>query len=577
MNKNDVTNILAREGYKYTEHGQIMNNKNSPVTNIIIIPNRQVRFIKNGMYEIYIVVSVVIDGDKEVDDIKLSASEVSNLKWIPSYLGMDAIIYPGQEKEFLLIIKKLFRYVETIEQHSNTGWVKSVSGEYEYLDYYGAIGEETIKVEMDEHFRNYKISRNEADVSLATQKSLDLLNVVDEGIAYILLGLVYLCPLLEFIGKVLKLPEFVVWLYGFTGTRKTTIGKLFLSHFGSFENRVTASFNDTYSSIELKSYKLKDSLMILDDFCPQQSHKETQNVNTVAEKIVRACGDRTSRGRLTVTMESQTQFIPRGMTLITGETIVPGNSTLARIVQVELKKDSVNLEALTEAQLNIESLSISMRNYILWIKKEVNSNYEEFLEAIKDNYYYYLNELRVNAISTHGRTYESFAWLLVGLDMMYQFYVEVGIITTKKADESIERAKLEFLDHIKMKHENSKEDNPVELFLETIKELITSKSVTMKNIETGEVVGNQYKSIDGFYDSEYYYFNSNNIYGVVRSKLQKAGVYLQLPIKGLLKALADVNVIKVEDKNNLPKKTIKNDDGSNSRPRMLHIKKEYLD
>lgn len=391
------------------------------------------------------------------------------------------------------------------------------------------------------------------------------------------MALVFLCPLLEYIGKVSKLPEFVVWLYGFTGTRKTTIAKLFASYFGDFDNRVTASFNDTYSSIELKAYKLKDSLMFLDDFCPQQSFKETQNINTIAEKIVRAYGDRTSRVRLNVTMESQTQFIPRGMALITGETIVPGNSTVARVVPLELKKESVNLEQLTEAQKNTELLTVVMREYILWIANEVDSNRADFLETIKENYKCFLDEIKVEAIETHGRTYEAFAWLLVALDMMYQFHCSHGVISKDEADEDIEEAKSGFLELIKAKHELSKSDNPVDLFIETIKEFITSKEITLKNIENGEVIGNQYKPMDGYFDSEFYYFNANNIYGLVRSKLLKAGIYLQLPVRGLLKALADNGVIKVEDTSNLPKKSIKNGEGTNLRPRMLHIRKEFLE
>lgn len=188
-------------------------------------------------------------------------------------------------REFIIFIKKLFANVEVTSQYSHTGWIKSQCGTYEYLDYCGAIHNQEIEVEMDEHFKSYEFSRKETDIKLAAQQSLDLLNVVDKGTGYILLGLVFLCPLLEFIGDGLKLPEFVVWLYGFTGTRKTTIAKLFASHFGNFENRVSASFNDTYTSIELKAHKLKSSLMLLDDFCPQQSYKETQNINTIAEKL----------------------------------------------------------------------------------------------------------------------------------------------------------------------------------------------------------------------------------------------------------------------------------------------------
>lgn len=577
MNRNQVETILLKENYRINPIGEIVNSKNDPIANIIPIPKKQIRVKGEMQDEVYIELLVIIDDNKQIDNIKLPALDMSNLKWIPSCLGMDAIVYPGKEKEFLLIIKKLFRHVETVQEYSNIGWIKQSDGQYKYLDYNGSLGDGGIKVNIEDNFRKYTFPREDGDVEVAVKQVLALLGVVEKRIAYVLLSLVYLCPLLEFIGQKSKLPEFVVWLYGFTGTHKTTIAKLFLSHFGNFNSGVPASFNDTYASIERKAYKLKDSLLLLDDFCPQQSYKETQNINTSAEKVVRAYGDRTSRGRLTVTMESQTQFVPRGMMLITGESTVPGNSTAARLIPIGLNKDSVNFNKLTEAQEHTDLLGISMREYILWIEKEVNSNCEDFVDTLNSNYKVWLDDIRKNAVETHGRSYEAVAWLLVALDLMYQFFGSIGVVKEEEAGLALEEAREEFLELIKVKDELTKADNPIELFLDTIKNLLTSQSITIKDLDSGEVIGNKYKAIEGYCDSEYYYFNSNTIYGLVKIKLSKAGVYFQLPIRALLKQLADEAIIKVEDKNNLPKKTIKNEDRTTTRLRLLHIKRQYLD
>lgn len=569
-----VIDQITKLGYKYTTSGEIIDNKNSPISNVLIIPKYQIRVEETQ--EMYAVVSALIDGNKVVENIKLPAVELTNLKWISSWLGLDAIVYPRKKQEFLLLMKNLFRNAEVKKIYSSTGWVKDNEDKYEYIDYGGGIEDTIIEVELDSYLSNYTIARKDINVIEATKASHNILNVVDKKIAYTLLGLTYLCPLMEFAGKVVKLPEFVVWMHGFTGTRKTSLAKLILSHFGDFNNKVPASFNDTYSSIEIKSHMLKDTLIVLDDFCPQQSYKETQNINTIAEKIVRAYGDRTSRGRATIGLENQKQFVPRGMMLITGETIVPGNSTVARLVPLELKSDSINLSELSELQKNVEYLSVSMREYIKWIKNEVNTDYSAFLDAIKSLYNGYLEELRSNSISTHGRTYEAFAWLLLGLEMMYQLFENVGLLTKEESEEHIKEAKEEFIKQIKINHENSKNNDPVELFLDTIKELMTTKEITLKDLDNNMILGNRY-TVNGFYDSEYFYFNSNDIYGIVRSKLQKSGEYLQLPVRALLKVLAERNIIKVEEKSNLPKKTIINDYGSTSRVRMLHIKREFLD
>lgn len=576
MNRLDINKEMENIGYRINDLGSIIDSKNQEISNIVINPIEQVRKHINGKEVMYATFTARVSNGEEVK-ICLSVQDITKLQWIPCKLGMHAIVANGKKTEFLTIIKKLFTKVRIIESYDSTGWQKGINGELVYLDAEGAVQEPNYEVEIDEHLMNYRFSRKIIDVKEACKYSLNLLNVVKRPVSYVLLSLIYLCPLLSFMNEKLKLPEFVVWIYGFTGTRKTTIAKLFASHFGNFNNKVTASFNDTYSSIELKAFKLKDSLMLLDDYCPQQSWKETQNINSIAEKVVRAYGDRTSRGRLTMTMESQTQFIPRGMALITGETIVPGNSTVARLIPIELKKDDVDLDKLTIAQDNAEALSVAMREYILWLTKNCNEEKKDFIDTLKYNYNYYYNYIKTNSIETHGRTYEAFSILLLSLDIMYQFHIDMGSISQEEADLEEEEAKTIFLELIKSKHELNRYDNPVEVFLDTIKNLITSNTITIRNLETNEVIGNKYKTESGYCDSQFYYFDLHTIYGLVRSKLAVAGVYLQLPEKGMVKALVNTGVLKVEKDNNMPKKTIKRADNTSVRIRLLHFKREYLE
>lgn len=574
MNKENIIKKLNRIGYIVSDNGELLDLKGKFISNIVIYPIEQKRKFRNGNIEMYASMNAYVDGGKSTQ-ITLPVIEIEKLQWIPMKLGMHAIV--EDKKVFVSILKELFKDVEIVDVYDSTGWIESYTGEYAYLDSLGAIKNNDLSVEIDEHLSNYRFSRKDIILENAAKVSLALLQAVNKRVSYVLMSVVFLCVFLEFIKPVGKLPEFVVWLYGFTGSGKTTIAKLFASHFGEFQNRVTASFNDTYTSIELKTYKLKDSLMLLDDFCPQQSFKESQNLNTIAEKVIRAYGDRTSRGRATNTMESQVQFIPRGMAVITGETIVPGNSTQQRLALVELKAGDVDFERIKEIQKESELLSIVMREYILWITDEVNQDKKDFSRVINSNYEDFLSEIINEAIETHGRTYESFAWLLVGLDMMCQFYCNKGILSQEEGDLLIEEAKSEFLKLIEIKNEQSKLENPMELFLDTVKELIGSQAITLKNLDTQEIIGNQYKPIEGYFDSEFYYFNANNIYGLVRSRLSKAGVYMQLPVRGLIKVLADNDVIRVEEASNQPKKTIVCDDGSKRRQRLLHIRKEFLD
>lgn len=96
-----LTNIIDEMktlGYKYTPEGEIIDSKNNKISNIVIIPKYQIRMEETN--EMYAVISAVIDGCKVIENIKLPAAELATIKWIPSYLGLDAIVYPRKKQEF---------------------------------------------------------------------------------------------------------------------------------------------------------------------------------------------------------------------------------------------------------------------------------------------------------------------------------------------------------------------------------------------------------------------------------------------------------------------------------------------
>ena len=138
-------------------------------------------------------------------------------------LGMHAIV--EDKKVFVSILKELFKDVEIVDVYDSTGWIESYTGEYAYLDSLGAIKNNDLSVEIDEHLSNYRFSRKDIILENAAKVSLALLQAVNKRVSYVLMSVVFLCVFLEFIKPVGKLPEFVVWLYGFTGSGKTTIAK----------------------------------------------------------------------------------------------------------------------------------------------------------------------------------------------------------------------------------------------------------------------------------------------------------------------------------------------------------------
>ena len=566
---------LINSGYFITNDGKVLGKNNKIITNAIISIKKQITKKYSNKEEKYIEIEGVTNS-MMLPPICISTKELDNVKWVNSKWGLDVIVYPRMEKEFLLMIKEIAKDIENEIVVDAIGWNKE-NGKYSYLFSNETIGNEKIKAEMDIHLTNYKLtSQNYKTLKDDCAKSLDMINIADKKISFVLLGLVYLSPLLEFIKLSTKLPEFVVWLYGSTGSGKTTLARQVLAHFGDFKNSLPASFNDTYSSIELKAYRVKDALMVLDDYCPQASYKETQEISNKAEKIIRAVCDRVSRGRLNINLESQQQFIPRGMLLITGEMLISGHSTVERLIPLEINHNDINWDKMSESQKNTKALSRCMREYIKYLLEQANNNDKNLSEIIVSIYNDNLTFFRENSVPSHGRTYEAFAWIATGLDVAMQFFRDMGIITQEDIDNYLSESLDIFVDIIYMKSCNIADNRPSKIFIEGLKDTVLSSTIGILNLDTREVIGND-EYIKGYYDSEYYYFNYSEIFSIVNQRLKREKIYLPFNSKKMLKQLTNDDIVLKDSNGGNPKKVIIDENGIKQRQRYLCIKKEFLE
>ena len=126
-----------------------------------------------------------------------------------------------------------------------------------------------------------------------------LQSVMKEEIGVALLGVSYLAPLREFMNQMDIVPAFALFLYGESGTHKTTAAALAMSHFGNFHAKnPPASFNDTGNQIRKKAFLVKDMPLLVDDYHPVSSLQEKRQMAATAQVLSRAFGDGVARGRL---------------------------------------------------------------------------------------------------------------------------------------------------------------------------------------------------------------------------------------------------------------------------------------
>lgn len=582
---NKYKGIIKNYGFKINSKNHVLDGEGNEICNFMPIVLGQY-MIGEGKDRITAIELMGIEeGDKKLEAINVDVNDVDNLKWVKSSWGFQYKVHHKMKSQFMNLIEVLVRNGITKKLSSQIGWFKE-NGKYVYLHTGGVVGISEREVDIGEHLSNYFLPNEIVNIQKSCKASLRLLDLADYEVTVPLLALVYLSPLLQAIEDVGKIPEFVVWLFGTTGSRKTSLARVFLSHFGDFTNRLPATFNDTYASIEIKAHAIKDSLNLIDDYAPKQTKKQKDAQDEIAEKTIRAYGDRISRGRANSSMISQKQYTPKGMLLMTGENIVRGHSTVARLVALELDKGSVDLNLLKEIQSNINLLSESMRGYIEWLLPQMNEE-SSIGETLIYNFNLFKEELEniesVQKNDGHGRSTESCAWLIVGIACMLEYFKDKEIISEKDFDKYIQLTK-DTMVNVLIKNNNiTKESSPIDEFLYTLKEAINSNSIKIKTLEDGNKVNDEDFNTYGYKDDKYYYFYPDMTYDYLINRQAKLGTYVSLSKKELFKLLKENSIIKTDRDGLLSKHTIKVKDDTresgyiDKRPRFLQIAIESIE
>jgi hypothetical protein len=260
---------------------------------------------------------VIIGGTKscEFPKVRIPAEQFAPMHWIVPHWGNDAIIEPGQNtKDYLRHCIQEYSNRQGVEQrtvYTHTGW-RQVKGKWEYLMANGALGSEAIDVELPGEFLEmgrYCLPSTPEDEIEAIKTSLSFLHIGRSEITYPGYAYTFLAPLTSIVQPT---PNFSAYFYGETGSFKSTVATLLLSHFGDFSINNLSNFDSTANQIEKRAFVLKDTLYILDDYHPSARQKEANAKEAIAQRLIRACSNRTGRERLNPDTTEKGKYVPRG-------------------------------------------------------------------------------------------------------------------------------------------------------------------------------------------------------------------------------------------------------------------------
>jgi hypothetical protein len=248
---------------------------------------------------------------------------------------------------------------------------------------------------------------NGEQLRTAIRASLKLLEVAEEPVSVPLFSATYRAPLGD--------SDFALHFHGSTGSLKTTIAVLAQQHFGKefTDQKLPAFWSSTANFIQERLFAARDILTVIDDFVPKGPPTEIDRWHQKFDEVIRAATDGATRGRLKSSGDERPSHGPRGLILSTGEVVPQGQSGLARVINVEVKPNSVKIETLNQCQADASDglYAESMSGFIQWLSQEYSTLHARVKRRVI--------ELRHAATRSgqHLRTPENLANLGVGLEM----------------------------------------------------------------------------------------------------------------------------------------------------------------
>lgn len=429
---------------------------------------------------------------KPLPKVVIPSEQFAGFSWLMKH-WRGCIIEPGQN-----VKDRLRHAIQTLSYqggdppfhtiYSHTGW-RCLDGEHVFLMPGHSISAEGarsgIEVEIDEmpQFNLPAPSDNDGQRKEAAKASMECLAAAPAELTIPLMGATYLAPLHE----ALKV-NFLLWFYGPSQTRKTSLSSAFNSHFGHVTHgNIPAEWRDTPARLETKLFAAKDCLLIIDDYCPQQNASDQQRMDSNVHASIRAIGNRKGRGRSRPDMTARPEKPPRAMAVCTAEMLPSGESDMARIFTISVDRDNVDLEQLTMVQ-RLASNGLLARCMADSIQR-LAADYEQRIGTAKQHFKRFFEQAQ-NA-GLRGRTVEQVSFMAVGYMEALTHWVNAGVIDGEAAQGKFKEA-WEVLMSLGLNHQTRIAGaQPAEAFKDVLIDLLASGGCHLRDKQSDEIPNNR--------------------------------------------------------------------------------------
>jgi hypothetical protein len=457
--------------------------------------------------------------------VRVPAAKFGGMTWVADQWGLGAIVSAGFSTRDQLreAIQRLSPTPRRRRVFTHTGWRK-IGGAWVFLTASGAVGGDGLEVDLGIELSKYSLPGTPQNSCEAVRASLRLLDIAPLTVTAPLWAAMFRAPLASACPL-----DSSLWLEGPTGSLKSTLAGLYLSHFGSFsETSLSGSWSSTANQLERRAFILKDAPFVIDDYAP--SGLDSRELESKVARLLRSQGNLSGRSRLRADLTERPCFPPRGVIIGTGEQHPPGHSVLARTLLLELDRSTVNMTALSEAQHASRVLPHAMAGFIQWLAPQMDALPEILRQAFEGARH------RATTGGEHLRVPGILANLWLGLDCGLRYAEDIGAVSGAEADGLRARCWSALVETGGRQAQSVEGERPSRRFLSVLATLLAQgKAVLLPKDSHGDP--HSATSLVGWQDGEFIYLLADASFQAVARFCKETGEFFPVRSERLLRDL----------------------------------------
>lgn len=212
--------------------------------------------------------------------------------------------------------------------------------------------------------------------------------------------------------------QFLMNVVGTTGSLKTSLCKVLYGIFNTDmpDTSRVHSFTDTKTSVEQYIASLKDEVGLVDDLELGDSDTEARRQRDIYNDLVRMVGDGKGKNRSNAALADVKAKVAKGLVVVTAEQSLGKQSTRLRTVEACISKSSIQGDALSNFQNNLNRWPTLCASFIDFLEKnyEVSVNYVRTNHLVlREEYKYKFKQLR---------SVDQLITFRIAADILYQFF-----------------------------------------------------------------------------------------------------------------------------------------------------------